>query len=44
MGDDVRRSGGLDHDLGDNVEDDGAALVIVEGLLVLVVTMFKRRA
>ncbi len=39
LGDDVHRSGGLDHDLGDNVEDDGAALVIVEGLLVLVVSM-----
>ncbi len=39
MGDDVHRSGGLDHDLGDHLKRDGAAMVIVEGLLVLVVSM-----
>ncbi len=39
MGDDVHRSGGLDHDLGDHLKRDGAAMVIVEGLLVLVLSM-----
>ncbi len=39
MGDDVPRSGGLDHDLGDHLKRDGAVVVIVEGLLVLVVSI-----
>ncbi len=39
MGDDVHRSGGLDHDLGDHLKGDGAAMVFVEGLLVLVVSI-----
>ncbi len=39
LGDNVHRSGGLDHDLGNHLKRDGDVVVIVEGLFVLVVSM-----